>query len=118
MSKAPRNSTRKMPNSHCAMVADAASTSVKPKMPAITAMIKKQRPTSAWTPPSQDPTHNELDRGRVPSRDRRPGCARTGIARLPTSRIDTGQKITDHPIEKIGLLQIHRMPRFWHHDGA
>ena len=31
MINAPRKSTRKMPNSHCAMVAEAASMSVKPK---------------------------------------------------------------------------------------
>jgi hypothetical protein len=43
MINAPRNSTTNIPNSHCAMVADAASTSVKPKMPAMTAMMRKIR---------------------------------------------------------------------------
>ena len=42
MINAPRNSTTKMPNSHCAMVAEAVSTSVKPNArdPAITRKIK------------------------------------------------------------------------------
>ena len=41
MISAPINSTRKMPNSHCAMVAEACSTPVKPKMPATMAISRK-----------------------------------------------------------------------------
>jgi hypothetical protein len=41
MTTAPKNSNRKIPNSHCAMVAEACSTPVKPNMPATMAISRK-----------------------------------------------------------------------------
>ena len=43
MTTAPMNSTRKMPNNHCAMVVAACAMSVKPKKAATRAMIRKTK---------------------------------------------------------------------------
>jgi hypothetical protein len=51
LTSAPINSSRKMPNSHCAMVEADASTSLKPKIPAAMALSRKLKPISASAAP-------------------------------------------------------------------
>src|SRR5215469_10950385 len=73
MINAPRNSTTNIPNSHCAMVAEAASTSLKPKTPAITAMTRKIKahfsigdaPLNQFRPDKMSRKHHEVPEATV-----------------------------------------------------